>query len=108
MTDMLASDPLKIYYFVVLRSENPKDATFFQGFSTSWQHLHWALHRLATVPADVLEKSYALDDVIAQRMGDLARFFDHHFVSTRWKRSRPKSSPRLLSASPARRKSRNA
>jgi hypothetical protein len=68
---MLGTDPLKIYYLVVLRTDRPEDVTAFQGFSISWRHVHWALHLVATLPADVLERSYKLDDVIAQRMGNL-------------------------------------
>lgn len=68
---MLGTDPLKIYYLVVLETADPHDTTTFQGFSLSWSKLHWALHLLTTMPADVLEKSYKLDDVIAHRMGDL-------------------------------------
>jgi hypothetical protein len=68
---MLGLDPLKIYYLVVLETSNPEDVTAFQGFSLSWQRLHWALHLINGLPADVLEKSYKIDDVIAQRMGDL-------------------------------------
>jgi hypothetical protein len=68
---MLGTDPLKIYYLVVLGSDDPADFTPFQGFSPSWRYVHWALHLLAKMPADVLEKSYKLDDVIAQRMGDM-------------------------------------
>jgi hypothetical protein len=72
---MLGADPLKIYYLVVLRTSDPEEVTAFQGFSTSWRHVHWALHLLATVPADVLEKSYRIEDVIAQRMGDVRSLF---------------------------------
>ena len=72
---MLGTDPLKIYYFVVLRTDNPEEVTAFQGFSMSWRHVHWALHLLATLPADVLEKSYKIEDVIAQRMGGLRPLF---------------------------------
>jgi CHAT domain-containing protein len=67
---MLGTDPLKIYYLVVLGTDKPEEVTAFQGFSTSWKYLHWALHLLATLPADVLEKTYKIEDVIAQRMGD--------------------------------------
>ena len=67
---MLGTDPLKIYYLVVLETSSPEDVTAFQGFSTSWQRLHWALHLLCTLPSDVLEKSYNIDAVSAQRMGN--------------------------------------
>lgn len=72
---MLGTDPLKIYYLVVLETDNPEEVTAFQAFSTSWRHVHWALHLLATLPADVLEKSYKIEDVIAQRMGDLRTIY---------------------------------
>jgi hypothetical protein len=67
---MIGADPLKIYYFVVLETDDPEKTTAFQGFSISWKKLHWALHLLSTLPADVLERSYKIDDVIAQRMGN--------------------------------------
>jgi hypothetical protein len=66
---MLGTDPLKIYYLVVFRTDDPEEVTAFQGFSRSWRHLHWALRLLVTLPSDVLEKSYKIEDVIAQRMG---------------------------------------
>lgn len=66
---MFGNDPLKIYYLLVLETDAPEDITPFQGFSISWAHLNWALRRLTTLPADVLERSYKLDDVITQRMG---------------------------------------
>ncbi|WP_316204515.1 CHAT domain-containing protein [Bradyrhizobium sp. SZCCHNS3051] len=68
---MLITDPLKIYYFVVLASDAPTDTTVFQGFSNSWWHLTWALQLLTTAPADVLESSYPIDLVNLQRLGDL-------------------------------------
>lgn len=66
---MFGADPPKIYYLLVLETDAPSDITPFQGFSVSWAYLNWALHRLATLPADVLERSYKLDDVLTQRMG---------------------------------------
>ena len=72
---MLGTDPLKIYYLVILGTDNPERVTAFQAFSTSWRHVHWALHLLATLPADVLEKSYKIEDVIAQRMSDFRPLF---------------------------------
>ena len=62
-------DPLKIYYLVVLGTDDPRDITPFQGFSVSWASVSWAMNRIAELPADVLEKSYRPRDVIAQRMG---------------------------------------
>ncbi|HUZ31173.1 MAG TPA: CHAT domain-containing protein [Xanthobacteraceae bacterium] len=66
---MLGGDPLKIYYLLVLETDEAADITPFQGFSVSWAHLHWALHRLTGLPADVLERSQKLNDIITQRMG---------------------------------------
>src|SRR5690349_6628568 len=62
-------DALKIYYLVILGSDGPQDITPFQGFSQSWTSVAWALQRIVSLPADVLERSYAWRDVIAQRMG---------------------------------------
>ncbi|MBX9590840.1 MAG: CHAT domain-containing protein [Hyphomonadaceae bacterium] len=62
-------DPLKIYYFVVLATDDPYDVTPFQGFSTSWKTVHWALAHLPSLPCDILERSHHFPQVIAQRMG---------------------------------------
>jgi hypothetical protein len=64
-------DPLKLYYLVILGTDAPTDVTPFQGFSTSWRMVSWALEMLTILPADVLERSYAIDDAISQRMGGL-------------------------------------
>jgi hypothetical protein len=64
-------DPLKLYYIVVLGTDAPTEVTPFQGFSVSWRTVGWALQILTTMPADVLERSYPIDDVTAQRMGGL-------------------------------------
>src|SRR6266851_2974204 len=64
-------DPLKIYYIVVLQTDSQQESTPFQGFSTSWQMLRWSLRLLVTLPADVLERSQKIGDVIAHRMGGL-------------------------------------
>jgi hypothetical protein len=64
-------DPLKIHYLVILGTDRPTDVTPFQGFSVSWRAVSWAMEMLATLPADVLERSYSFDDVTAQRMGGL-------------------------------------
>jgi hypothetical protein len=66
-----ALDPLKIYYYLILGTDDPQQVTPLQGFSISWRALHWALALLPMLPADILEKSYPLDAVIAQRMGGL-------------------------------------
>jgi hypothetical protein len=72
-TDQVAPtlDPLKIYYIVLLGTDDPKDVTLFQGFSTSWSSVSWAMRRIVNLPADVLEPSYSAGDVIAQRMGGI-------------------------------------
>lgn len=67
---MKSNDPLKIYYVVVLAADSPDDTTAFQGFSKSWRHVHWSLLALINLPADVMERSLPLTDMIAQRMGD--------------------------------------
>jgi hypothetical protein len=64
-------DPLKLYYLVILGTDAPTDVTPFQGFSTSWRMVSWALEMLTILPADVLERSYAIEDAISQRMGGL-------------------------------------
>lgn len=66
---MLTFDPLKIYYLVILGTDDPFDITPFQGFSVSWASVSWAMYRLVTMPADVLERSYTPRHIIAQRMG---------------------------------------
>jgi hypothetical protein len=64
-----AFDPLKIFYIVILATDDPRDVTPFQGFSTSWRTVSWALELISSLPADVLEPSYSIEDVIALRMG---------------------------------------
>src|SRR5258708_33565186 len=64
-------DPLKIYYIVALGTDDPHEVTPFQGFSTSWQAVSWALDMIATLPADVLERTHNIEDVIATRMGGI-------------------------------------
>ncbi|MBR0704563.1 CHAT domain-containing protein [Bradyrhizobium diazoefficiens] len=64
-------DPLKIYYAVLLVTDAVEDTTPFQLYSTSWHSQHWALNALARLPADVLEPTLKLDDVIAHRMGGM-------------------------------------
>jgi hypothetical protein len=65
-------DPLKIFYIVALGTDDPYDVTPFQGFSTSWRTVSWALEIIASLPANVLEPSYKSDDVIALRMGGIS------------------------------------
>ncbi len=62
-------DPLKVFYIVVLATDDPHDVTPFQGFSTSWQTVSWALDLINGLPADVLEPTYKIEHVIALRMG---------------------------------------
>jgi hypothetical protein len=62
-------DALKIYYIVVLGSDDPYDVTPFQGFSRSWRSVHWSLAQLALLPSDILERSSHFPQIIAQRMG---------------------------------------
>lgn len=62
-------DPLKIYYFVTLATDDPHDVTPFQGFSTSWETVSWALDLLVGLPADALESTIKIEEVIALRMG---------------------------------------
>jgi hypothetical protein len=63
------SDPLKIYYIVVLDDAPIEDASPFQGFSPGWEDVLWTLPLIARLPADVLEGPSARDGIIAQRMG---------------------------------------
>jgi hypothetical protein len=68
---MYLRDPLKITYFVVLKTDDPVLTTELQGFSRSWAHLHWAFKMLAKLPSDVSERAFKIDDLIAQRMGGM-------------------------------------
>lgn len=68
---MASYDPLKIYYYVVLATDEPTAVTPFQGFSRSWRHNHWALMLLPTLPGDVLERGSDFKQILAQRMGGL-------------------------------------
>jgi hypothetical protein len=78
----LQFDPLKIFYIVALATDDPYDVTPFQGFSTSWRTVSWALEIIASLPADVLEPSYKIDDVIALRMGGVRPLaWSHHSTS---------------------------
>lgn len=72
---MLGTDPLKIYYLLVLGSSDPRHVTAFQGYSLSWSDLHWALHKISTLPGDVLEGCHKTEDINAQRMGDMRPLF---------------------------------
>ncbi|WFU16625.1 hypothetical protein [Bradyrhizobium sp. CB3481] len=62
-------DALKIYYYVILETDDLKDVTLLQGFSISWPSVEWALTMIARLPADVLEPTSKIDDIVAQRMG---------------------------------------
>jgi hypothetical protein len=64
-------DPLKIYYCIVLGPDDPEQVTTFQGFSPWWHQVHWALRLLPPLPADVLERTHAIGDVITHRMGGM-------------------------------------
>jgi CHAT domain len=64
-----ATDALKIYYLIVLATDDPHHVTPFQGFSESWAPNLWALKILSTVPADVLEPTSPLDGLTALRIG---------------------------------------
>lgn len=64
-------DPLKIYYAVLLASDAVEEVTPFQLYSTSWHSQHWALDTLVRLPADVLEPSHKLTDIVAHRMGGM-------------------------------------
>jgi hypothetical protein len=44
---MLAFDPLKIHYLVILGMYDPVAVTPFQGFSMSWASVSWAMNRIA-------------------------------------------------------------
>ena len=62
-------DPLKLYYNTILETDDVRSVTALQGFSVSWRTVEWALNMIARLPADVLEKSSNINDIIAQRMG---------------------------------------
>jgi hypothetical protein len=64
-------DPLKIYYVLLLASDSQEDVTPFQLFGRSWQYLRLMLERLPTLPRDVLEPSYKIDDLMIQRIGGM-------------------------------------
>lgn len=63
------SDLLKIRYLLVLEDGPLEKTSPFQGFSHAWPDLHWAMHFLPELPADVLEPAHPPDIVIAQRIG---------------------------------------
>jgi hypothetical protein len=64
-------DALRIYYILLLASDDQEDVTPFQLFGNSWRHLRWMLARLPTLPRDVLEPSFGVDDVMIQRIGGI-------------------------------------
>ena len=62
-------DPLVITYLLVMDDERFDEMTVFQGFARGWDPLLWAMHALVEMPANVLEPTWPLDGLIAQRMG---------------------------------------
>jgi len=62
-------DLLKIRYFFILEDGAHDRTSPFQGFSHAWRDLHWAMHLVPEMPADILEPAQPLDGVIAQRIG---------------------------------------
>jgi hypothetical protein len=64
-------DPLKIYYVVLLATDDVEEVTPFQLYSTSWRPQNWTLSALIDLPSDILERSHKLHDVIAHRMGGM-------------------------------------
>ncbi|MGH6616351.1 CHAT domain-containing protein [Sphingomonas sp.] len=62
-------DPLKITYIIAQGEDRLDDMSPFQGFGRSWGSTLWALRLLAVAPASILERSWPLDGLIAQRMG---------------------------------------
>lgn len=64
-----AADPLLIAYVLVMDPEREDRMTPFQGLGRGWRHLRWALSLLAEMPANVLEQTWPLEPLIAQRMG---------------------------------------
>lgn len=63
-----AGDPLLIYSIMAVDDDSGKESPF-QGFGRSFQSLGWAFRAIARMPADVLENSQDLREVVAQRMG---------------------------------------
>lgn len=66
---ILAPSDTEIYYFLALGTDDPVRATVFQGFSPSWEHLHWVFPLLVGCPSDVFERTQPADVVIAARIG---------------------------------------
>lgn len=71
MTIDLWSDPLRIYYFLIMGEDNWDDMSPFQGFGRSWSALHWAMRGLCTMPGDVSERASAPEQIAVQRIAGL-------------------------------------
>ena len=65
------NDPLKIYYFLILKEASFEEYTPFQAFSPGWEDLLWTAPLLAMLPADVSEPSIRAEDLRAQRIGGM-------------------------------------
>lgn len=61
-------DPLRIYYYPVLREAAFEDFTPFQGFSPGWVDLIWAGSLLSILPADISEPSMERAEIWPQRI----------------------------------------
>jgi len=67
----LWSDPLRIYYFLIMGEDDWNDMSPFQGFGKSWSPLHWAMRRLSTMPSDVSERASSPEQIAIQRVAGL-------------------------------------
>jgi hypothetical protein len=64
-----AFDHLKIYCIIIIGMDDPYEVTPFQGLSVSWPSVAWAFDLIASMPADVLERTHPVDYLIGLRMG---------------------------------------
>lgn len=64
-------DALRIFYVLLLTSDDLSDVTPFQLFSRSWRHQLGALERLSTLPRDILEPRHTTEDILIQRIGGM-------------------------------------
>lgn len=64
---MLGSDPLRIYYLLVMDDEDFENMTPFQGFGRSWLPLQWAMECIVDLPGDVTERSHDPVQIAIQR-----------------------------------------
>ncbi|EEQ94435.1 Hypothetical protein OINT_2001664 [Brucella intermedia LMG 3301] len=71
MTIDLWSDPLRIYYFLIMGEDDWDDMSPFQGFGSSWPALHWAMRGLCTMPGDVSERASTPEQIAIQRIAGL-------------------------------------